>query len=250
MASAALQKQIAELTDILKNSNNIVFFGGAGVSTASGIPDFRSAGGIYSQRLNATFTPEEMVSHSFFVNHPEDFFAFYKDKMVYPDAKPNGCHTALADLEKMGKLKAVVTQNIDGLHQAAGSQIVFELHGSVKRNYCTKCGAFYDDDWVMAQPGVPKCEKCGAVVKPDVVLYEEALDPDQINGAVDAISKADTLIVGGTSLIVYPAAGLIQYFRGNNLVEINKSETSADRSADLVIHDDIASVMRTAVDNM
>ena len=245
-----MASDISKLTEILRESDNIVFFGGAGVSTASGIPDFRSAGGIYSQKLNATFTPEEMVSHSFFVNHTEEFYKFYRDKMVYPKAEPNGCHIALAKLEKMGKVKAVVTQNIDGLHQKAGSEIVFELHGSVKRNYCTKCGAFYDDEWVMAQLGVPKCEKCGAIVKPDVVLYEEALDPAQINGAVDAISKADTLIVGGTSLIVYPAAGLINYFRGKHLVEINKSATSAESRAELVIRDDIAKVMAEAVENM
>jgi NAD-dependent deacetylase len=242
-----MPKEVEQLTAILKASDNIVFFGGAGVSTASGIPDFRSAGGIYSQRLNAEFTPEEMVSHSFFVNHPEDFFDFYRDKMVYPDAEPNGCHKALAKLERMGKLKAVVTQNIDGLHQKAGSEIVFELHGSVLRNYCTRCHAFYDDKWLMAQAGVPKCEKCGATVKPDVVLYEEALDPEQIGGAVAAIEKADTLIVGGTSLIVYPAAGLIHYFRGRHLVEINKSATSADNAAELVIRDDIAKVMAEAV---
>lgn len=242
-----MPKEVEQLTAILKASDNVVFFGGAGVSTASGIPDFRSAGGIYSQRLSAEFTPEEMVSHSFFVNHPEDFFDFYRDKMVYPDAEPNGCHKALAKLERMGKLKAVVTQNIDGLHQKAGSEIVFELHGSVLRNYCTHCHAFYDDKWIMAQPGVPKCEKCGATVKPDVVLYEEALDPAQINGAVAAIEKADTLIVGGTSLIVYPAAGLIHYFRGRHLVEINKSATSADNAAELVIRDDIAKVMAEAV---
>lgn len=242
-----MSNAVEQLTAILKASDNIVFFGGAGVSTASGIPDFRSAGGIYSQRLNAEFTPEEMVSHSFFVNHPEDFFDFYRDKMVYPDAEPNGCHKALAKLEQMGKLKAVITQNIDGLHQKAGSETVFELHGSVLRNYCTHCHAFYDDKWLMAQAGVPKCEKCGATVKPDVVLYEEALDPAQMGGAVAAIEAADTLIVGGTSLIVYPAAGLIHYFRGRHLVEINKSATSADDAAELVIRDDIAKVMAEAV---
>lgn len=243
-----MMNQIEQLTAMLKESNRIVFFGGAGVSTASGIPDFRSAGGIYNQKLHATFTPEQMVSHSFFVNHTEDFYDFYKDKMVYPDAEPNGCHIALAKLEKMGKCKAVVTQNIDGLHQKAGSEIVFELHGSVLRNFCTKCGKFFDDKYVMACDGVPTCDQCGGLVKPDVVLYEEALDPVQINGAVDAISKADMLIVGGTSLIVYPAAGLIDYFRGKHLVLINKSSTSADSKAELVIHEDIADVMSKAVD--
>lgn len=242
--------QVDELVKILKESNNIVFFGGAGVSTASGIPDFRSASGLYNQHLNRTFSPEEMVSHSYFANYPEDFFEFYKAKLVYPDAQPNGCHIALAKLEKMGKVKAVVTQNIDGLHQKAGSEVVFELHGSVLRNYCTQCHAFYDEKYVMEADGVPKCEKCGGIVKPDVVLYEEALNPDEINGAVAAISKADTLIIGGTSLIVYPAAGLINYFQGNHLVLINKSATSADNQADLVINDDIAKVMTEAVNQM
>ena len=200
--------------------------------------------------LNRTFSPEEMVSHSYFANYPEDFFEFYKAKLVYPDAQPNGCHIALAKLEKMGKVKAVVTQNIDGLHQKAGSEVVFELHGSVLRNYCTQCHAFYDEKYVMEADGVPKCEKCGGIVKPDVGLYEEALNPDEINGAVAAISKADTLIIGGTSLIVYPAAGLINYFQGNHLVLINKSATSADNQADLVINDDIAKVMTEAVNQM
>ncbi|MBQ2744106.1 MAG: NAD-dependent protein deacylase [Lachnospiraceae bacterium] len=238
---------IEELAQILRQSNNIVFFGGAGVSTASNIPDFRSAKGLYSMRLKKNFTPEELVSHTFFVQYPEDFFEFYKEHLVYPDAKPNDCHIALAKLEEMGKLKAVITQNIDGLHQAAGSKTVYELHGSVHRNYCVSCGEFYDGKYVREYDGVPRCAKCGAVVKPDVVLYEEALDDNVVSGAVSAIMKADTLIVGGTSLIVYPAAGLIRYFQGNKLVLINKSATSADREADLVIRDDIARVMREAV---
>lgn len=245
-----MNEEINLLTEILQNSNNIVFFGGAGVSTASGIPDFRSSNGLYSKKLNRNFTPEQAVSHSFFVRYPEEFFDFYKKNLVYPDAKPNDCHFALAKLEKEGKLKAVVTQNIDGLHQAAGSKKVYELHGSVLRNYCTKCMEFYDADYVMKTDGVPKCDKCGGVVKPDVVLYEEGLDDETINGAIKAISEADTLIIGGTSLVVYPAAGLINYFRGRNLVLINKSSTSADSKADLVINDDIAKVMREAVNKL
>lgn len=239
--------QIDELAQILSESENIVFFGGAGVSTASNIPDFRSAKGLYSIRLKKNFTPEELVSHTFFVQYPEDFFAFYKEHLVYPNAMPNDCHTALARLEEMGKLKAVITQNIDGLHQAAGSKKIYELHGSVHRNYCVACGEFYDGKYVSEYEGVPKCEKCGNIVKPDVVLYEEALDDNVVSGAITAIMKADTLIVGGTSLIVYPAAGLLRYFQGKKLVLINKSATSADGQADLVIRDDIAKVMREAI---
>lgn len=243
-----MNEKIAALTKILKESNNIVFFGGAGVSTASNIPDFRSSTGLYSKKLNRNFTPEQAVSHSFFLRYPEEFYDFYKKNLVYPEAKPNACHIALAKLEEMGKLKAVVTQNIDGLHQEAGSKTVYELHGSVLRNYCMKCHAFYDADYVVKAEGVPTCEKCGGTVKPDVVLYEEGLDQEIISGAVNAIAHADMLIIGGTSLIVYPAAGLIDYFHGKNLVLINKSETPADNKADLVIHEDIASVMKQAVD--
>lgn len=234
---------INALCEVVKESNNIVFFGGAGVSTASGIPDFRSSDGLYSKKLSEHFSPEEAVSHSFFVRHPEEFFEFYKSSLIYPKAEPNGCHISLAKLEKAGKLKAVVTQNIDGLHQAAGSKNVFELHGSVKRNYCTKCGAFYDEKFILDSVGVPKCTKCGGAVKPDVVLYEEGLDENIINGAVKAIANADTLIIGGTSLAVYPAAGLINYFRGETVILINKSKTSADSEADIVINEDIATVM-------
>ena len=241
-------EQILQLAQIIKESNNIVFFGGAGVSTASNIPDFRSAKGLYSIKLNRNFTPEELVSHTFFVRYPEDFFAFYKEHLIYPDAKPNDCHIALAKLEEMGKLSAIITQNIDGLHQMAGNKNVFELHGSVHRNYCRSCGAFYDAVYIRGYAGVPKCEKCGGSIKPDVVLYEEALDDQIVDGAIRAIQNADTLIIGGTSLIVYPAAGLIRYFRGKKLVLINKSTTSADNSADLVIHDDIAKVMKMAVE--
>lgn len=241
-----MDEKIKELKDILDNSENVVFFGGAGVSTASGIPDFRSSDGLYSLKLNRNFTPEELVSHTFFTQYPEDFFEFYKDKLVYPDAEPNACHAGLAKLEKEGKLSAVVTQNIDGLHQAAGSENVYELHGSVKRNYCTHCGKFFDEDYILNSDGVPTCDVCGAQVKPDVVLYEEALDPATMSGAIEAISKADTLIVGGTSLIVYPAAGMINYFRGKNLVLINKTPTPADSMATLVINDDIAKVIGEA----
>lgn len=235
------------LTSILKESNHIVFFGGAGVSTASGIPDFRSSDGLFNERLNRHFTPEQLVSHTYFEGYPEDFYTFYKDKLVYPEAVPNGCHLALAKLEALGKLKAVITQNIDGLHQKAGSQVVYELHGSVLRNYCTQCHAFYDETFILSAKGIPRCVHCGGVVKPDVVLYEEGLDNQVIDGAIRAISKADTLIIGGTSLVVYPAAGLIDYFRGKHLVLINKSTTSADNRADLIIHEDIAGVMTTAV---
>jgi NAD-dependent deacetylase len=245
-----MNEKIEQLTQMLRESSNLVFFGGAGISTASGIPDFRSSDGLYSKKLNRNFTPEQAVSHTFFVRYPEEFFDFYKKNLVYPDAKPNDCHLALAKLEEMGKLKAIVTQNIDGLHQAAGSKVVYELHGSVLRNYCTHCHAFYDEKYILAADGVPKCEACGNVVKPDVVLYEEGLDQETISGAISAISKADTLIIGGTSLVVYPAAGLIDYFNGKNLILINKSTTSADKKADLVINDDIAPVMRQAVENM
>ena len=245
-----MQEKIKELSEILKSSNNIVFFGGAGVSTASGIPDFRSSNGLWNQKLNRQFSPEELVSHSMYLRYPEEFFEFYKDKLIYPEAKPNKAHIALAKLEEMGKLKAVVTQNIDGLHQAAGSRVVYELHGSVLRNYCESCHEFYDVDYVLSADGIPVCKKCGGRVKPDVVLYEEGLDDEVINGAVAAIANADTLIIGGTSLVVYPAAGLIRYFRGKNLVLINKSATSADKNADLCINDDIAMVLDKAVEGM
>ncbi|NFT92633.1 NAD-dependent protein deacylase [Clostridium botulinum] len=242
--------EINKLSDILKNSNNIVFFGGAGMSTESGIPDFRSANGLFNKKLNVTFTPEQLVSHSFYIRHPEEFFNFYKAKLIYPDAKPNSGHMALAKLEEIGKLKAIVTQNIDGLHQAAGSKNVFELHGSVHRNYCTNCNAFYDSDFILESKGVPTCTKCEGTVKPDVVLYEEGLDDNTITGAIKAISKADTLIIGGTSLVVYPAAGLIDYFRGKNLVLINKSSTSADSKANLIINDSVGKVLSEVVNNL
>ena len=245
-----MDDKIKRLTEIIKNSNNIVFFGGAGVSTESGIPDFRSANGLWSEKLKINLTPEQLVSHTMFIKYPEEFFKFYKEKLIYPNAKPNSAHFALAKLEKMGKLKAIVTQNIDGLHQLAGSKNVYELHGSVLRNYCMNCHAFYDEKFILESKGIPTCTRCGGIVKPDVVLYEEGLDNDVINGAVKAISQADTLIIGGTSLVVYPAAGLIDYFRGKNLILINKSSTSADNRADLVIHDSIGKVLSEAVNNI
>lgn len=245
-----MTQEIRELTDIIRESNNIVFFGGAGVSTESNIPDFRSADGLWNEKLQINFTPEQLVSHTFFVKYPEDFFAFYKEKLVYPDAKPNAAHKALARLEEMGKVKAIVTQNIDGLHQASGSKVVYELHGSVLRNYCMDCDAFYDERFILQSEGIPVCPKCGGRVKPDVVLYEEGLDDKILRGAVSAISKADTLIIGGTSLVVYPAAGLIDYFNGKNLILINKSETSADRRADLVIHEPIGEVFTQVMQNL
>lgn len=243
-----MQEKIERLSQIIKESDNIVFFGGAGVSTSSGIPDFRSSNGLYSKKLNRNFTPEQAVSHTFFIRYPEEFFDFYKENLVYLDATPSGCHSALAKLEEMGKLKAVITQNIDGLHQAAGSKKVYELHGSVHRNYCTRCNSFYDSNYIINYKGIPACEKCGGTIKPDVVLYEEGLDDQIISGAIHAISKADTLIIGGTSLVVYPAAGLIDYFRGKNLILINKSSTSADSRANLIINEDIAKVMKEVVD--
>lgn len=238
--------KIEQLKNILKTSNNIVFFGGAGMSTESGIPDFRSANGIYQEKLGHEYSPEEMVSHSFFINHPEEFYAFYRKKMLYLDAKPNAGHYALAKLEQMGKLKAVITQNIDGLHQMAGSKNVIELHGSVHRNYCMKCGKTYPMSFVKDAPGIPRCS-CGGIVRPDVVLYEEGLKQENIEQSIHFIANADTLIIGGTSLIVYPAAGLVQYFGGKNLVLINKSRTGANSHATLVIHEAIGQVLSQAM---
>jgi NAD-dependent deacetylase len=233
--------EISELQKIIDNTDNIVFFGGAGVSTESGIPDFRSVDGLYNQKYK--YPPETIVGHSFFMNHTKEFYDFYRDKLIIHGVKPNKAHIALAELEKKGKLKAIVTQNIDGLHQAAGSKKVFELHGSIQRNYCMKCHKFYaGTDFIENCSGVPKCE-CGGIIKPDVVLYEEMLDDDCIAGAVKYISEADVLIIGGTSLVVYPAAGLINYFHGSKLVLINKAATSADREADLVIREPIGEVL-------
>ena len=236
------------LKNIIDDSKSIVFFGGAGVSTESGIPDFRSEKGLYSAQKQYGFSPEEILSHTFFVRHMEVFFDYYKKNLIYMDAQPGDAHRTLAHLEREGKLKAVVTQNIDGLHQKAGSRNVFELHGSVQRNYCMDCGEYHDVEYIMNEEycrnGIPLCRKCGGVVKPDVVLYEEVLDDECVNGAISAISAADTLIIGGTSLVVYPAAGLIRYFRGNNLVLINKQATGYDSKANLVINDQIGKVMK------
>ena len=237
-----MNTQISKLTKILKDSNNIVFFGGAGVSTESNIPDFRSANGLWSEKLKINLTPEQLVSHTMYMRYPEEFFKFYKEKLIYPDAKPNAAHIALAKLEKMGKVKAVVTQNIDGLHQAAGSKNVYELHGSVLRNYCMKCHAFYDEKFILESEGIPTCPKCGGKVKPDVILYEEGLDNEVIEGAVQAIREAEVLIIGGTSLAVYPAASLIDYFKGDALVVINRDKTPRDKMADLVINEPIGTV--------
>ena len=238
---------VERLGQILSRSTKAVFFGGAGMSTESGIPDFRSATGIYNQKLNRTYSPEEMASYNFFVEHPEEFFEFYRERFVYLDAKPNAGHFALAELERRGVLSAVITQNIDGLHQEAGSQVVYELHGSIRRSYCVKCGAKYDIEFVMKNKPIPYCEKCGGIVKPDVVLYGENLDSDTIGGAIRVIAEADTLIVGGTSLIVYPAAGLIDYFRGRHLILINKTATRADSDAELVIREPIGKTLAAAV---
>ncbi len=232
--------KIEVLQQMIDESEKIVFFGGAGVSTESGIPDFRSVDGLYHQKYD--YPPETILSHTFFMRKPEEFYRFYRDKMLCLSAKPNAAHKKLAELEKAGKLTAVITQNIDGLHQAAGSRKVYELHGSVLRNYCQKCGKFYTAEYILNSMGVPKCE-CGGVIKPDVVLYEEGLDQETIEKSVQAIREADMLIIGGTSLVVYPAAGLIDYYNGNKLVLINKSETSRDSLADLIITDSIGEVL-------
>ena len=235
---------VMQLKSWIEESKNIVFFGGAGVSTESGIPDFRSQDGLYHKQYD--YPPEQILSHTFFVRKPEEFFRFYRNKMLAPDARPNRAHLALAELERAGRLKAVITQNIDGLHQAAGSREVLELHGSVLRNHCMRCGKFYGMDAILNSSGVPKCS-CGGVIKPDVVLYEEGLDMDTLNRAVNYISRADVLIVGGTSLTVYPAAGLIDYYRGRKLVLINRDATPLDGQADLVIAGKIGEVLGEAV---
>ncbi len=235
----AMDENIRELKELIDGSDNIVFFGGAGVSTESGVPDFRSEDGLYHQHYK--YPPEQMLSHSFYIRMPEEFFRFYKDKLLVKGIKPNKAHLKLAEWEKQGKLKAVITQNIDGLHQAAGSKEVLELHGSVHRNYCERCGKFYDFDFMAECEGVPYCD-CGGRIKPDVVLYEEGLDMDVMSKAVGYISNADVLIIGGTSLVVYPAAGLIDYYRGHKLVLVNKQATTRDSQADLVIQGPIGEV--------
>ena len=234
-------EKIKELQRMIDESNYIVFFGGAGVSTESNIPDFRSADGLYHEKY--VYPPEQIVSHTFFVRKTELFYDFYKEKMMYLEAKPNAAHLKLSELEAAGKLKAVITQNIDGLHQLAGSKNVLELHGSIHRNYCQKCGRFYDASYVKQANGIPRCT-CGGIIKPDVVLYEEGLDQDIIRKTIQAIARADMLIIGGTSLVVYPAAGFIDYFRGNKLVVINKSETAKDVGADLYMNEPIGEVLR------
>lgn len=229
-----------QLQSVIDNSKRIVFFGGAGVSTESGIPDFRSVDGLYNQKYD--YPPEQILSHTFFMHSTEEFYRFYRDKMLCLDKKPNKAHLKLAELEISGKLTAVVTQNIDGLHQAAGSKKVYELHGSVLRNYCMKCGKFYSAEYIKNSTGVPKCE-CGGVIKPDVVLYEEGLDDSTVTGALRAIQSADTLIIAGTSLTVYPAAGFISYFNGDNIVLINRDETPFDNKANLVFHDKVGELL-------
>ena len=231
---------LEQLQKVIDNSKRIVFFGGAGVSTESGIPDFRSVDGLYNQKYD--YPPEQILSHTFFMHNTEEFYRFYRDKMLCLDKKPNKAHLKLAELERAGKLTAVVTQNIDGLHQAAGSKKVYELHGSVLRNYCMKCGKFHSAEYIKNSNGVPKCE-CGGVIKPDVVLYEEGLDDSTVSGALSAIQSADTLIIAGTSLTVYPAAGFISYFRGNNIVLINRDETPFDSKASLVFHEKVGELL-------
>ena len=235
-----MTETVKRLKELVDSSDNIVFFGGAGVSTESGIPDFRSTGGLYHQEWK--YPPEVILSHTFYESNPEEFFRFYRTKMLAPEAKPNAAHYKLAEWEAAGKLRAVVTQNIDGLHQAAGSKNVLELHGSVHRNYCEHCRTFYGLDHILATTGVPRCP-CGGIIKPDVVLYEEGLDQQTLNKAIRAIAEADMLIIGGTSLNVYPAAGLINYYRGHKLVLINKSAVAQDLSAGLVITDPIGEVL-------
>lgn len=232
-------QDLEKLNSIIRDSHNIVFFGGAGVSTESGIPDFRSVDGLYNQKYD--YPPETILSHTFYRRHTEEFYRFYRDKMLCPDAKPNAAHLKLAEWEQEGKLKAVITQNIDGLHQAAGSNIVLELHGSVLRNYCEDCGRFYDMEYILHTEGVPSCP-CGGSIKPDVVLYEEGLNQKTLQDAVRYISEADVLIVGGTSLAVYPAAGLIDYYTGNKLILINKTPTPRDAAADLVVQGSIGEI--------
>lgn len=235
-----MNDKIEQLQQIIDEGKRIVFFTGAGVSTDSGIPDFRSQDGLYNQKYK--YPPEEIISHSFFIANPEEFYRFYKDKMLNLTAEPNITHKFIADLEKCGKCTGVVTQNIDGLHQKAGSHKVYELHGSVLRNYCTKCRKFFSAEYIKESTGIPRCDQCGSIIKPDVVLYEEGLDQEVLYNAIEAISHADVLIILGTSLVVYPAAGLIRYFRGCHLVLINRSVTPYDSSADLVINDSFQNV--------
>ena len=238
-----MENKYEALKQIIKEARQIVVFTGAGISVPSGIPDFRSADGIYNQKGKYSISPEEIVSHSFFCSNTEEFYEFYKEKMCYPKAQPNAAHKYFADLEKKGKNVIVVTQNIDGLHQKAGSSIVYELHGTIHQNFCQRCGRMFGLDYVMNANGVPHCDKCGGIVKPNVVLYEEGLDEDTIQRSINAIMTCDTLIIIGTSLRVYPAAGFIRYFRGRNLVVINKDATSYDSNCDLVFNEDVINVI-------
>lgn len=238
-----MEEKIKKLKEIIDSSKNICVFTGAGISVPSGIPDFRSANGLYNQESGYNIRPEEIISHSFFVNHTDMFYEFYKTKMVYLDAKPNVAHKYFAELEAQGKHVSVVTQNIDGLHSAAGSTNCYEIHGSVHRNYCMQCGAKFDAGYIVKQEGVPHCDKCGGVIKPDVVLYEEPLDDITVSNAIDEIAKADTMIIIGTSLVVYPAASYVRYFRGTNLVIINLEPTQMDSIATLAIYEDVSKVI-------
>lgn len=232
--------EVEQLKEIIASSDNIVFFGGAGVSTESGIPDFRSVDGLYHQKYD--YPPETILSHTFYMSKTEEFYRFYRDKMLCLTAKPNAAHLKLAEWERQGKLKAVITQNIDGLHQAAGSREVLELHGSVHRNYCRKCGKLFDAKYILNSKGIPTCDACGGQIKPDVVLYEEGLDDETLRKSIQYISEADVLIIGGTSLAVYPAAGLIDYYRGSKLVLVNKSATPMDKRADLLVQGSIGEI--------
>lgn len=239
-----MSSESEQLKKLINENDNIVFFGGAGVSTESNIPDFRSENGIYNAVNQYGYPPETMLSHSFFISHTDIFFDYLKKTLIYPEAKPNYAHIGLAKLEEIGKLKAVITQNIDNLHQMAGSKAVYELHGTLYKNYCIKCHKKFDINYVMESDGIPHCDKCGGIVRPDVVLYEEGLDGQTLYASVNAIENADILIVGGTSLNVYPAAGLIDYYKGNNLVLINKSTTPYDRRANLIIRESIGKVFK------
>lgn len=239
-----------EVKEIIRDSNNIVFFGGAGVSTASGLPDFRSATGLYNKENNSNYSPEYMLSHDFFASHPDEFIKYVKENLMIEGVLPNDCHYALEKLEKMGKLQGIITQNIDGLHQKAGSKNVIELHGTLNDYYCVSCGEKYDLSYVNKFTDVPTCEKCGGIVRPDIVLYGEGLDQNNISHAINLISHADVLIIGGTSLAVYPAAGLIDFYNGNKLVLINKDDTGKESAADYVIKGDISKIMRELVEDI
>ncbi len=238
-----MREKIERLRQILHNSKSLCVFTGAGISCPSGIPDFRSADGLYNQDSGLQIPPEEIISHSFFTEHTDLFYDFYKSKMLYPKAQPNAAHRYFAELEAVGKQVSVVTQNIDGLHTAAGSTRVFEIHGSALRNHCMQCGAFYSVDAIAESADVPRCTQCGGIIKPDVVLYEEPLDEKTVQGALNAIATADTLLIIGTSLVVYPAASYVRYFSGGNLVVLNKTETACDRMADLTVYDDIVHIV-------